>query len=134
MAHRRGKMGLRGFEAAAHAGAYPPPHLTERRGSATGGWEPPGGGTVLASAIGRELQFSTRAGSTWNASTAHGTQHTTHRTGSLDSPQRFVRMISQGGPNTPENIEPTATNIRIARRALSRNRGRGPGVDLPRLR
>lgn len=127
MAHRRGKMGLQLPATGAPLG-FPPARLTGARSRPVAGWEPPGGSFTLTRAVGRNLQVGTMLGSTWNASTSHGTQATTHRTGALESPQRFVAMTTQGGANTPINIEQTASRIRIARRALSRNRGRGPGA------
>jgi hypothetical protein len=127
VAVRRRKLGRRGPQQLMRAGrALPPPHLTGSRSRPVAGWEPPGGGSVLGAAINRNLAIGVFAGSTWNASTAHGTQHGAHRSGGYPSPQRFVRMTTQGGANTVENIAPTASTIRIARRALSRNRGR-PG-------
>jgi hypothetical protein len=126
LAHRRGKMGIRPSGPGAPMG-FPPARLTGARSRPVEGWEPPGGSVTLASAIARNMQLSTMLGSSWNASTAHGTGHNVHRSGALVSPQTFVKMTTQGGPNTIENIQPTAAPIRIARRALSRNRGR-PGI------
>jgi hypothetical protein len=87
----------------------------------------PGNGIALARAVGREIQTGMFSDDGITAFTT-GHWRGTYSGGELNSPQQFVKLTGQGSVQMPDNIAATAPNIRLARRALSRNRGLAPGV------
>jgi hypothetical protein len=86
----------------------------------------PGSGVVLGRAINAEFLQGTMAE---GGRVAYTTGHTVglFRGGLGGSPQQFVRMTTQGSPQTKDELANATGRVRLARRSLNRNRGLAPG-------
>jgi hypothetical protein len=116
----RHPIGYRPQDAGALTGPGPVPHAVPLHSAI------PGSGVTLGRAIGRELLQSTMAEGPRVAWTT-GHALSTYRGGAIAGPQQFVKLTTQGSPQTKDALANATGRTRIARRALSRNRGFGPG-------